>query len=48
MIGLFKPMNTPENGDWLYSHKEAHQTYDNYKLPYYNQVTPERKTIYLQ
>jgi hypothetical protein len=41
-------MNVPSSGDWLYSHKEVHQAYANYKLPFYNQVTPERKTIYLQ
>ena len=37
---LFKPMNVPSSGDWLYSHKEVHQAYENYKLPYYNKVTP--------
>lgn len=48
MCELFKPMNVPNSGDWLYGHKEVHQAYDNYKLPYYNKVTPERMTIYLQ
>lgn len=41
-------MNKPSPGDWLHSHKENHQAYDCYKLPLYNEVTPQRKTIYLQ
>lgn len=41
-------MNKPEPGDWLHGHKENHQSFDCYKLPNYNEVTPERKTIYLQ
>jgi hypothetical protein len=41
-------MNTPEPGDWLHGHKEVHQAYANYKLPYYNEVTAERNVIYIQ
>lgn len=48
MCKLFKPMNKPEAGDWLYGHPEKHQAFADYKLPNYNQVTPDRKTIYLQ
>lgn len=48
MCKLFKPMNKPDQGDWLYGHPEKHQAFADYKLPNYNEVTPDRKTIYLQ
>ena len=40
MCNLFKPMNIPSSGDWLSEHKEVHQAYYHYRLPYYNKVIP--------
>ena len=48
MCKLFKPLETPKPGDWLSGSKEAHQSFSNYRLPFYNPVTPERNIIYLQ
>lgn len=47
MSNIFKPIEKPEPGDWLHSQKEKPQPFENYKLPYVNFVTPEKKTIYL-
>lgn len=48
MTEMFKPMGIPNSGDWLYSMQERHQAYSDYKLPFYNPVTPQRKIIYIQ
>lgn len=42
MCKLFKPLDVPKPGDWLFGSKEAHQSFQNYRLPFYNSVTPER------
>lgn len=44
----FTPMPKPEPGDWLASQKEKPQSFDVYKEPYVNFVTPDKRTIYLQ
>ena len=48
MYKLFRPKKMPSPGDWLYSHKENHQSFDSYKEPHYNPITANRKTIYIQ
>jgi hypothetical protein len=47
MSKIFKPIEKPEPGDWLYNQKEKPQPFENYKLPYVNFLTPEKKTVYL-
>ena len=48
MEKFFTPMNKPQSGDWLFSQKQKGQPFADYKLPYMNQVTNQRKTIYIQ
>jgi hypothetical protein len=48
LVEIFKPMRMPLSGEWLFSMEERHQAYSDYKLPFYNPVTPQRKIIYIQ
>jgi hypothetical protein len=48
MVEVFTPLEIPKPGDWLHGSKEVHQSYSSYKLPHYNPVTPDRRTIYIQ
>ncbi len=45
---LFTKKAAPEPGDWLASHKEAGQTFAQYRTIAPNRPTPVRKKIYLQ
>ena len=45
---LFEPKTILDEGDWLMSHKEKGQTFDDYCKPgAKNPVTPDRKKIYI-
>lgn len=40
MTALFTPMHKPIPSEWLYTMKENYQSFDLYKIPHYNPVTP--------
>jgi archaemetzincin len=48
IIPLFKPVPKPNSGDWLASHHEDGQTYEEYASQPKNIVSDKRKTIYIQ
>lgn len=45
---LFSTLPKPKPGEWLYEHKEAGQTFDQFYTSGFHQVTPKQKTIYIQ
>ena len=46
--GLHAPMKPPQPGDWLLSHHEDGQTFDEYLVSRPNRPTAERTTLYIQ
>ena len=48
VIPMFKPIDKPKDGDWLWDHEEEGQTYDAYNGQMHNIVDKTRNVIYIK